>query len=149
MNVFSQNKKAYFNYIILEKMEAGLILTGQEVKSIRQGKASLDGSYVFLEDQEPYLVNAHIPAYQPKNAPKEYNPKRERKLLLNKKEINYLVGKTKEKGLALIPLKIYNKSAMLKLELGIAKGKKKADKRESIKKKDVEREIRQNMKSWG
>ncbi len=149
MQIFSQNKKAYFNYRILEKLEAGLVLNGQEVKSIKQGKSSLDGSYVFLREREPYLINSHVPAYQINNAPADYNPERERKLLLNKKEIDYLIGKSKEKRLALVPLKIYNKNGMIKLELGIAQGKKKADKRESLKKRDTDREIEKAMKTWG
>ncbi|MDD5606371.1 MAG: SsrA-binding protein SmpB [Candidatus Pacebacteria bacterium] len=149
MQIFNQNKKAYFNYIILEKLEAGLVLNGQEVKSIKQGRASIDGSYVFLKKEEPYLINSNIPAYQPKNAPFNYNPKRERKILLNKKEINYLIGKTKEKRLTLIPLKIYNKNGRIKLELGIVKGKKKTDKREDIKKRDDQREIERAKKLWG
>ncbi len=147
--MYSQNKKAYFNYHILEKLEAGLVLNGQEVKSIKQGKANIEGSYVFLEGNQVYLVNTNIPAYQPNNAPKDYNPKRKRKLLLTKKEINYLIGKTKEKGLALIPLKLYNKHGRIKLELGIVKGKKKADKREAIKEKDTKREIDRALKTWG
>jgi SsrA-binding protein len=149
MKVFSQNKKAYFNYIVLEKLEAGLVLNGQEVKSIKQGKANIEGSYVFLQKEEPYLINSNIPAYQPKNAPSDYNSKRERKLLLNKKEINYLIGKTKEKNLTLVPLKIYNKNGRIKLELGIVKGKKKADKRESIKKREVKKDIDRLMKLRG
>ena len=101
---------------------------------------SLPGSYVVLRGEEAFLVNANISPYQPENALGDYNPKRDRKLLLNKKEINYLIGKTKEKGLTLMPLKVYTKKALIKLEIGIARGRKKKDKREFIKKKDIERE---------
>jgi SsrA-binding protein len=151
MKVFSENKKAYFNHQILEKLEAGIILTGQEVKSIRLGRMNLTGSYVVLkesaksEQPEPYLIGAKIPAYQPKNAPADYNPERSRKLLLNKSEISYLIGKTSQKGLTLIPLRVYSNYAKIKIEFGIAKGKKKFDKREDIKKRDVEREISREM----
>lgn len=146
MRVFSENKKAYFNYHILEKFEAGMVLIGQEVKSIKLGRLNLAGSYVVLKGTEPFLIGAKIPAYQPKNAPADYNPERSRKLLLNKKEINYLIGKAKERGLTLIPLKVYTKNAKIKLELGIGKGKKKFDKREIIKKRETEREIRTALK---
>ncbi len=149
MTIYSENKKAYFTYEILEKFEAGIVLIGQEVKSIRSGRISLKGSYVILKGEEPYLVGANIPSYQPKNAPPDYVPERPRKLLLNKLEIKRLIGKTKEKGLTLIPLKVYTKGAKIKLEFGIGKGKKKADKRETIKKREAEREMRRALKSRG
>lgn len=149
MKIFADNKKAYFNYQILEEFEAGIILIGQEVKSIKLGRVNLKGSYVVLKDEEPYLIGANIPPYQPKNAPPDYNPERTRKLLLNKSEIKRLIGKTKEKGLALIPLKIYTKNAKIKLAFGIGKGKRKADKREIIKKREAEREIKKELKSRG
>jgi len=153
MKIFSQNKKAHFDYQVLKEFEAGMVLNGQEVKSIRLGRMSLKGAYVFLKRNnknklpEPYLIGAHIPAYQPKNAPKNYNPERSIKLLLKKPEIKYLVGKTKEKGLALIPLKVYIKNAKIKIVIGIAKGKKQRDKRELIKKREADREIRKNLNS--
>ncbi len=149
--VLAENKKAYFNYQILEKFEAGMVLTGTEVKSIKTGRMSLKGSYVVLkgyaqkENPEVYLVGANIPPYQPKNAPKDYNPGGSRKLLLNKSEIKRLIGKTKEKGLTLVPLKVYTKNAKIKLEFGIGKGRKKADKRELIKKRETEREIQREL----
>jgi len=149
MKVLAENKKAYFTYEILEKFEAGMVLIGQEVKSIRSGRISLKGSYVVLKGEEPYLVGANIPPYQPKNAPPDYMPERQRKLLLNKLEIKRLIGKTKEKGLTLVPLKVYTKGAKIKLEFGIGKGKKKADKRETIKKREAEREMRRALKSGG
>ena len=149
MKVFSENKKAYFDYEILEKFEAGINLIGQEVKSIRLGRISLAGSYVVLKEGEVFLVGANIPPYQPKNAPSNYDPERGRKLLLRKKEINYLIGKTRVKGLTLVPLKVYTVKAKIKIEFGVAKGKKQADKREVIKKRDTEREIREELKSRG
>ena len=149
MKVFADNKNAYFNYEILEKFEAGIVLLGSEVKSIKTGRVSIRGSYIILKDNEPYLVGANIPPYQPKNSPADYNPERFRKLLLNRKEIDQLIGKTKEKGLALIPLKIYGKNAIIKLEFGIGKGKKKSDKRETIKKRETAREIERTLKFRG
>ena len=149
MKVLTENKKAYFDYQILEKFEAGMILIGQEVKSIKLGRISLKGSYVILRNEEVFLIGASIPAYQPKNAPPDYEPERWRKLLLNKAEIKKLIGKTKQKGLTLIPLKVYTKHAKIKLEFGIGRGKKKIDKRESIKKRETEREIQRELKSRG
>ena len=149
MKVLTENRKAYFDYQILEKFEAGLVLIGTEVKSIKSGRIGLKGSYVVFKGEELYLIGANIPPYQPKNAPPEYNSERSRKLLLNKSEIKKLIGKTKEKGLTLIPLKVYTKNGKIKLEFGIAKGRKKFDKREIIKKRETEREIQRVLKSRG
>lgn len=136
------NKKAYFNYEILETFQAGIVLIGQEVKSIKNGRISLAGSYIILKEEEFFLIGANVPPYQPKNAPRDYDPKRFRKLLLNKSEIRYLIGKSRQTGLTLIPLKVYTKRQKIKLEFGLAKGKKKVDKREKIKKREIEREMR-------
>lgn len=141
MKIYSENRKAGFDYEVLEKFEAGMVLFGQEVKSIKTGHINLSGSFVSVKGEEPFLVGVKVPAYQPNNAGADYNENRDKKLLLNKKEIDYLIGKTKVKGLSLIPLKIYEKSGRIKLEFGLAKGKKKYDKKEKIKKRDVEREI--------
>lgn len=146
MKVYAENKKAYYDYEVLEKFEAGLVLIGQEVKSIKNGHITLTASYVVFKEGEPNLVGAKIPAYQPKNAPVDYNPEQSRKLLLNKKEINYLIGKVQQKGFALIPLKVYEKNGRIKLEFGLARGKKKFDKKEKIKKRDVDRDIRRELK---
>ena len=146
------NKKAYFNYLILEKFEAGISLIGQEVKSIKSGKCNLTGSYVVLkhhlkkESPEVFWIGGKVPAWQPKNAPPDYDPERTRKLLLKKSEIKYLIGKSKIKGLTLLPLRIYTIKRKIKLEFGIAKGKKKFDKRELIKKREIERDIREKLK---
>ncbi len=115
-------------------------MLGQEVKSIKGCRINLAGSYVVLRNEEVYLVGANIPPYQPKNAPVDYNPERPRKLLLRKSEIKHLIGKVKERGLTLVPLKVYTKRGRIKLEFGIGKGKKKADKRKAIKKREFERE---------
>ena len=149
MAVLVKNKKAYFNYRILEKFEAGISLIGQEVKSIKTGRINLAGSYVVLKGEEIFLIGANIPPYQPKNAPPDYDPERSRKLLLKKSEIKYLIGKVKQKGLTLVPLRIYTKRGKIKLEFGIAKGKKKIDKRELIKKREVERELKRELKLRG
>ncbi len=147
MQVYSENKKATYDYEILEKYEAGLVLIGQEVKSIRGGHINLAGSYVVIRNGIPELIGAKIPAYQPLNAPKDYNPEKARKLLLNKKELNYLAGKVNERGFSLIPLKVYDNNGRIKLEFGLAKGKKKFNKKEAIKKRDVERNIRRELNS--
>lgn len=149
MKILALNRKAKFNYEILDKFEAGLVLNGQEVKSTKSGRMSLKGSYVVLRRNELYLVGANIPPYQPKNAPPDYNAERSRKLLLNKAEIKQLIGKTKEKGLTLIPLKVYTKYAKIKLEFGIGKGRAKTDKREIIKKRQAQREIERELKLRG
>lgn len=141
MKIYSENKKATFNYTILEKFEAGVVLYGQEVKSIKLGRMGLDGSYIVLNGLEPNLIGSKVPAYQPKNTPDSYNPERSRKLLLKKSEIEYLIGKTHQKGLTLVPLRVYSNYAKIKLEFGLAKGKKKYDKREDIKKRETHREM--------
>lgn len=146
MKIISKNKKAYFNYEVLEKFEAGVALNGQEVKSIKTGGANLAGSYVVLKEEEVFWIGAKIPPYQPGNAPSNYNSERSRKLLLKKAEIKYLIGKTKQKGLTIIPLLIYTKHGRIKLEFGIVKGKKKFNKKELIKKRATEREIDRALK---
>ncbi len=149
MNVQAINKRAKHDYHILETFEAGLVLKGHEVKSIKTGKISLKGSYVVIRAGQAFLINAHIPPYQPKNTPRNYVPDRTRKLLLKKKEIKYLAGKSQEKGLTLVPLKVYTKKDKLKLEFGIGRGKKKTDKRETIKKREAKREIQRKLKTRG
>ena len=139
MAEYATNPKAGFDYEILETIEAGLVLEGHEVKSIKTGKASIKGSYVKIMNNEPYLIGATISTYQPANTPKDYEPQRSRKLLLSKKEISTLTGTSHAHGLTLIPLKIYAKKGRLKLLVGIARGKKKYDKRETIKRKDIQR----------
>src|SRR4030042_3135288 len=147
MKALAENKKAYFNYQILETFEAGISLNGQEVKSIKTRGTSLAGSYVIIKNDEAFWVGAKIQPYQPKNAPPDYNSERSRKLLLKKSEINYFIGKSKQQGLTLLPLKLYTKAGKIKLEFGIAKGLKKADKRDSIKKREFERQKERLLKT--
>lgn len=149
MPLITVNKKVFFDYEILETFEAGLVLFGHEVKAIKTGHISLDGAYVVLKGNEAYLINAKIPPYQPANAPKEYDPARSRKLLLHKKELNYLIGKSRSQGLTLVPLRVYTKRSKIKLEFGLAKGKRKYEKRELIKKRESGREIERGLKTWG
>ena len=147
MKALSENKKAYFNYEILEKFEAGIALLGHEVKSIKLGRLNLAGTYIVLSNEEVFLIGALIPPYQPKNTPSDYNPTRSRKLLLKKSEIKYLIGKTQQIGLTLVPLRVYTKRAgRIKIEFGLVRGRKKADKREVIKKREVERGMRSSFK---
>ncbi len=146
MKILAENKKAGFDYGILETYEAGLALFGYEVKAIKTGHVSLTGSYVVNKGNEFYLINALIPPYQPANTPVDYDQKRSRKLLLKKSEITSLIGKSKTKGLTLIPLKLYTKKSRIKLEFALAKGKRKIDKREVIKKRDMEREIGRKLR---
>ncbi len=146
MPVLAQNKKAYYDYQVLEKYEAGIVLNGQEVKSIKTGRVSIKGSYVKIRNGEAFLIGATIPPYQPANAPANYNPQRERKLLLKKKQLNYLMGKTRIKGLTLLPLKVYTKNGLIKVQIGLAEGKRKEDKREKIKEREAQRRIRRALK---
>lgn len=136
---YASNPKAGFDYEILETIEAGVVLRGFEVKAIKSGMASIHGAYVKIINEEPYLIGATIPPYQIANTPNDYDPQASRKLLLSKKQIATLIGTSKSHGLTLIPLKFYNKKNLVKLLIGIAKGKKKYDKRETIKKRDIAR----------
>lgn len=145
-SVITENKKAYFDYEIIETFEAGIILLGQEVKAIKTGHISLTGSFVVIRDGELFLINADIPPYQPKNSPNDYDQRRSRKLLLHKSEIKSLIGKIKQKGLTLIPLKVYTQGGKIKLQFGIARGRKKFDKREKIKKREFERQKERMLK---
>ncbi len=136
---YANNPKAGFDYEILETIEAGIVLEGHEVKSIKSGKASIKGAYVKVLNSEVYLIGAIIAPYQPANTPKNYDPQRSRKLLLSKKEISQLTGTAQTQGTTLVPLKLYAKKGRIKLLVGIARGKKKYDKRETLKKKDIAR----------
>lgn len=140
------NKKASFNYEILETYEAGLQLLGHEVKSLRLGHASIGESFIINQDNELFLVKAYIPPYQQKNTPPSYDPYRKRKLLIRKKELIELSRGKQEAGLTLIPISLYDKGGFLKLQFALARGKKKHDKRETIKKRDANREMSRAMK---
>ncbi len=146
MPTYATNKKATFEYQILEKFEAGLVLTGPEVKSIRNGNIKLTGAYVTFHGEEAFLLNAHVGQYAFSTL-EAYEPTRSRKLLLKAKEINYLRGKLSEKGLTIIPLSVYTKGDKIKIEIGIGKGKKTFDKRETIKNRDQAKEIARKMKN--
>jgi SsrA-binding protein len=147
MPTLAYNKRANFDYEILDSYEAGLVLFGHEVKSVKTGHVSLKGSYVTIKKSghtipEIYLINAHISLYKKASNVKNYEPTRPRKLLLKKNEIKHLIGKKDEQGLTLVPIKIYTKHSKIKLEFGIGRGRKKYDKREVIKKREVDRSIR-------
>lgn len=133
------NPKVTFEYEVLETYEAGVELLGTEVKSLRQNKGSLSGSYVNLVNGELYLLGAHIPPFQPKNADATFDPYRSRKLLLSKKEVVHLASKLKEKGLTVVALSLYTKAKRIKAQVALVRGKKLFDKRESIKKRDLDR----------
>jgi SsrA-binding protein len=136
----AQNKKAYHDYFIEETYEAGIVLQGTEIKSIRAGKANLKDSYARIQNGEAWLYSMHVSPYEQGNR-YNHDPLRPRKLLLHKREINKLLGETKEVGYALVPVKLYLKNGFCKVLLGLAKGKKNYDKREDLKKKEAKREI--------
>lgn len=148
MTVLATNKRANFDYEILETYEAGVVLVGHEVKSVKTGHISLKGAFVVLKKQEGnrlpeiFLINAHIPLYKFASQVKSYEPTRPRKLLLKKSEIRHLIGKKQEQGLTLVPIKIYTKHSLIKVQFGVGKGKKKIDKRETIKKRELDRQVR-------
>lgn len=142
MAAITINKRAGFDYEILETYEAGIVLEGHEVKSIRSGRIDLQGSFAVVRNAELWLLNVHISPYQPLNTPSGYDPNRSRKLLLGKQEIKTLVGRLNQKGLTLVPLKVYTRRGLMKIELGLARHRKKHDKREVLKRRDAEREIR-------
>jgi len=143
--VFATNKKAFHDYFILEKIEAGIVLLGTEVKAIREGKLNLKDSYAMVQGGEAFLFNCHISPYSHGNR-ENHDPTRTRKLLLHQKEIRKLIGKTQEKGLTVVPLRVYLKRGKVKIELGIARGKKQIDKRETVRRKEADREAAAAMK---
>ena len=139
LKIISNNRKARFNYFFKEFFEAGLVLTGSEVKSLRDGKVNISESYAFDSNGEIYLVNSHIPAYK-ESSYNNHDPKRNRKLLLNKREINKLIGRINSEGFTLVPTKLYFRKGKAKIELAVAKGKKQYDKRQVKMKRDWNRE---------
>lgn len=147
IKVVSTNKKARFEFFILETFEAGLVLKGTEIKSVRNGQISLQEAYVRTNGEEIWLVGAHIAPYEHASA-FQHDPKRDRKLLMHKKEIRKLFDEVRIKGMTLVPMRVYLKAGRAKLEIGLAKGKKQYDKRESIKERDVERETSRNKGDW-
>lgn len=147
MSAYIQNRKARFNFEILETFEAGLVLHGYEVKAVRSGKGRLEGSFVIIRGGEAFLVGATIAPFQPANTPKSYDPERPRKLLLSKKELAHLENQTETARLTAVPLKLYNAGRNIKLELALARGKKKYDKRETLKARDSKRDIERTLKN--
>jgi len=146
--IVTDNRKARYLYEILETYEAGLELQGSEVKSIRQGKANLQDGYALIRNGEAMLLNVHISPYDKTAAYFNHDPRRSRKLLLHKQEIRKLIGKVEQQGLTLIPLKMYLKRGLVKITIALAKGKKVHDKRESIKKRDDQREMARAIKRY-
>jgi SsrA-binding protein len=146
MKVVCQNRKAYHDYHIEETIEAGMALLGTEVKALKEGKVNLKDSYVIVKDSEVFLLNCHISPYSHGNI-MNHDPLRTRKLLLHRKEIERLRGKTAVKGFTLIPLKLYFKGPFAKVEIGLAKGKQLFEKRETIKEREAKRDIERAMKS--
>jgi len=145
MKIIVQNRKAYHDYSIEETIEAGISLLGTEVKSIREGKINLKDSYVIIKEEEAFLLNCHISPYSHGNI-MNHDPLRTRKLLLHKREIQKLTGKVAQKGYSLVPLKVYMKGSRVKVEIGLARGKRFFEKRDSIKAREAKREIERAMK---
>ena len=145
--ILLKNKKIGLNYELLEKLEAGISLYGYEVKSIKNHTGSINESYISIKDGEAWLLNAHIPAYQPKNTPDSFDPYRPRKLLMSKKQILEWAQKLKQSNLTIMPISLYNNGTKIKVSLALAQGKKKFDKRQSIKRQDIERDLGRRLKN--
>jgi len=143
--LLGKNKKAYFDYEVVEKYETGIVLVGAEVKSIKAGRVQLKGSFASVKNNRVFLDNMHVSPYGPSNN-KEYDPLRRKELLLKRKEIDYLAGMSDEKGLTLVPLEIYLKKGLVKVLLGVCRGKKMHDKRAVLKKRAISKEINQGLK---
>lgn len=146
IKVLAQNRKAYFNYVVLEKFECGVVLEGTEVKSVKLGNISFGDSFAYIENNEVWLQNFHISEYIYSSVFAS-DPNRKRRLLLHKEEIKHLARKTAERGFTLVPLEVYLKHGIVKIQLGLCKGKKDFDKRETIKERDVRRDMEREFKS--
>lgn len=147
MAVLLKNKKVSYDYEIIEKIEAGLELFGFEVKSLRQSRGKLEGSHVIIRSGQAFLVGASVPPYQPANTPADYESARSRRLLLHKKEIARLIGEGSQRGLTIVPLSIYTKGPRIKIEIALARGKKKYDKRQRIREREDKRKIAREIKN--
>jgi len=145
IKVITTNRKASFNYVLEDKLEAGMVLTGTEIKSIRDNQININDAYVMIRNEEAFLINSHISAYKHGNV-YNHEPGRTRKLLLHKSQIQRLMGKVEAKGYTLIPTQVYFKKGMCKLELALGKSKKTLDKRDKIKKRELDREAERAMK---
>lgn len=141
MSDLAVNRRAYFDYEILQTYEAGIELRGFEVKAVKSGRMNLAGAFAVIKNNEAWLLNATIAPYQAKNTPADYDPSRSRRLLLHKAQIKELIGATSQKGLTIVPLKVYTKRNRVKVIVGLARHKKKQDKREVIKRREAAREI--------
>ncbi|MFB6212899.1 MAG: SsrA-binding protein SmpB [Candidatus Magasanikbacteria bacterium] len=146
MKVLAKNKDAFHNYEILEKFEAGIELTGHEVKSTKKGNISLGGGKVVFREDQPYLVGVQISSFQPKNTPSDFDSRRSKKLLLRESEIKKLIGKVSSSGLTIVPLRVYVKNGLVKVEIALVKRKSKKDKREEIKKRDKQRDVERQFR---
>ena len=146
MATLATNKRARFDYDLLETTEGGLMLTGSEVKAAKLGHIDMKGSYLSIRNGELWIRNMHIGKYGPAGAQEHYNPTRDRKVLVHKKEIRSLIGKHEAQGLTIVPIRVYTKNGLVKLAFALARGKKKYEKRETIKKRDTERQMREEMK---
>lgn len=147
MPTYLSNKRAHFDFEVLETYEAGLVLAGHEVKSIRTGKGSLAGGHIIVRGSEAFMVGVNINPFQVANTPKSYDPERARKLLLSKKQLAEIEQATEKNGLTAIPIKLYSKGQKIKLEMAVVRGKKKHDKRESLKERDTKRDIDRTLKT--
>lgn len=147
MPTYATNKKAKFDYEILDTIEAGLVLTGNEVKSIRSGGVNLKGAYITFHKNEAFITNLHVPKYKYSGNINDYDPERSKKILLKAREINYLREKSMEKGLTIVPISLYTKGRHIKVKIAVCKGKKKHDKRRDIKKRELDREIHRALKN--
>lgn len=146
VKILAQNKKAFHDYEILEKIEAGIVLRGDEVKSLRSGSASLIGAFATIHDGELFMINANVPVYE-RAYSKEADPSRTRKLLLHKRELNRMIGDISRKGVTVVPLRIYlNERGKIKVELGICKAKKAAGKKEELRERDINRETQRELR---
>ena len=148
IKTIATNRKAYHDYEVVDTLEAGIVLTGTEIKSIREGRVNLRDGFAIIRGGEVWLLNVHIAPYAGGNR-QNHEPRRERKLLLHRREINRLAGRVQEKGWTLVPLRLYLKDNKAKIELGLVRGKRQYDKRESIAQRDFEREIQREIKSRG
>lgn len=146
MSILAINKKAKFDYEFIEQYEGGLVLTGAEVKAAKKGSVQLKGAFLDIKGQELWVKNMHIAHYAPAGVQDHYDPTRNRKVLVHRREIKKLIGKKEQEGLTIVPISVYTKGDLVKISFALARGKKKYEKRESIKKRDVDRQTREEMK---
>ncbi len=147
MKTLAYNRRARFDYEVIEKLEAGISLLGTEVKSVKAGHMSLRGAFVTMHDGEAFLINATVPPWQPGNAPADYDPVRARKLLLKRSELKSLLGAKKAKGLTMVPLRVYSKRGKVKVEVILGRGRKKVDKKQLKRERDIKREMERMLKN--